>query len=284
MYSVKEAFLSVKRAGLMNFISMLTVMVTLLVLGVFLIISENLSERFSFDLTKIELIAFLDEDVRGTKRIQSIRDRIEALAVSDSVFFVPRDVALEEFRESLREDAELLDGVIDNPLPDSFHLTLESENGTKAVVDTVVRSIEKIEGISNVFYPEHWLAQIEDVVRHIAFIDLSIAILFCCITFLVISNTIRLTVIARREHIEIMKLVGATYSFILRPFILEGFLHGFIGGLLSLLLLFLFYCGIRTKFEDIVFVSNADAAGLIVFGSFVGFLSGYIAARRYVRI
>ena len=283
-YSLKEAFLSLKRAGLMNFISMLTVTVTLLLIGVFLLLSENLEKRFRDNLNSVEFIAFIDEDAAGPLKSQSIRARIEKVAPGATVRYVSRDDALREFRETLREDAGLLDGVIENPLPDSFSIELRGTGTSKDFIDTTVARIGRVEGVDDVIYPEEWLSTVDDVVRKVAFADLAVAVLFCLISFLVISNTIRLTVIARRQHIEIMKLVGATYSFILRPFVLEGFLQGSLGGILSVALLFGFYVGIRTRFTDVVFLSPSYASGLVAFGALVGFFSGYIAARHYVKI
>ena len=283
-YSVKEAFLSLKRAGLMNFISMLTVTVTLLLIGVFLLLSENLEKRFRDNINFVELIAFLDEDTDTPLKLDGIRVQMARVAPGASVRYISRDTALREFRETLKEDAGLLDGVIENPLPDSFSIELEGARTSKDFIDTTVVRIGRIEGVADVIYPEEWLSTVDDVIRKIRLAERAVAVLFCLISFLVISNTIRLTVMGRRHHIEIMKLVGATYSFILRPFVLEGFLQGAIGGVLSLTALFGFYIGIRTRFPDVVFLSPFHTFGLVAFGALVGFFSGYIAARHYVKI
>ena len=208
-----------------------TVAITIILLGAFLFIRATLAGLGTDVLNQIEISVYMDTSA-STQQLDTVR----AALVHDprilSVEYVSKKQGLVELREHTR-------GIIDtslltqNPLPDKLRVRVKDP----AAVTSVAAKIRKMDGVGNVVYPQQIverLLQLGNVLRRIGLIVIGV---FLFVAGIIISNTIRLTVFARRREISIMQLVGATNMYIRAPFICEGLLDGLLGALVAVIVL-----------------------------------------------
>ena len=242
---LREGCKNVFRNGWMSIASITSIVVSLFVLGVFVLLVLNVNQLADDVDSKVQISAYLNLDVDQKMR-ETINTEIGLIPEVSKVTFVSKEQGLKEFTERLGEDGkELLSGFDNdnNPLPDT--LVVEVVEAT-----TVVQVAEKITAL-NESHPEspimkvkygegavEKLFKITRAVRNIGFIFVGV---LGVMSMFLISNTIRVTILARRREISIMKLVGATNYFIRWPFFIEGALIGGIGSLATLGLLFVGY-------------------------------------------
>ena len=179
------------------------------------------------------------------------RDDARALEVDlknmqgvEKVTFVPKEEAMEKFKERLGDQKTLLEALDDtNPLPDSFEVMLIQPE----LVKTAAEAIEKYEGVEAAKYGQDVMEHLFDITRLIRIFGFALMFVLALATLFIIANTIRLTVFARRKEIAIMKYVGATDWFIRWPFVLEGMVMGLFGSLIASIILRFSYAGITAK-------------------------------------
>jgi len=289
---VREGVKNLGRNGWMTFASISAVAITLLILGVFLILALNVNHFAQTVEKQVEIRVFLD--VLATKEnIKQVEQNIRTIPKVESVTFISKDEGLKQFKESLGEKAYLFDGLEqDNPLPDSFVVKTKLPQETAAVA----KQIKQMEHVNNVDYGEGtveklfaWTGTIRNV--GIAFIaGLGFTAMF------LIANTIKLTIVARRREIEIMKLVGATNWFIRWPFFVEGLLMGVIGAIIPIVMLGISYhylldtinSSLPTKqlfrLLPLFPLANQVALILIMIGAFIGIWGSLVSVRRFLRV
>ena len=231
-YYFKEALKSMKRNGLMTLASISTVALSLFMLGVFLCGVINLNNMASSLENQVQLSIYL-KDGLTTEQIMSVGKQIKAIPNLKKLEFVNKEQAMKEFKERLGDQQQLvnaLGGV--NPLPNSYVLTFDNPSDVKATAKlaTTFQGVEKYTLWSR--YCRRALPHYSSYSYWWYCIDCFLA----AATLFIISNTIRLTVFARRKEIAIMKYVGATNGFIRWPFLIEGMLLGLIGAIIAVLL------------------------------------------------
>ena len=242
-YFIQEVFRSLRRNNWMSFASIGTVAVSLFVLGVFLILVLNMNRMASMLESQVQISVYLQDDVKKSDRID-LQSDIEKMQGIDTVKFVDKDAAKERLSERLGDQKYLLDALGDkNPLPDSFEVTVK----TPEMVETAAKAIERMEGVESAKYGQDVVEHLFDITRLMRIFGLVLMLLLAGATIFIISNTIRLTVFARRKEIAIMKYVGATDWFIRWPFLMEGIVLGCIGGILSAIALRSFYAAMAAK-------------------------------------
>jgi cell division transport system permease protein len=181
-----------------------------------------------------------------------------------------------------------------NPFPSSYEITVRKEFQNKASVQELVGQLRKQKEVEDVEYDQEWIDRIQFIIRFVRIVGLFFGgILMFTATFS-ISNVIKLMVLSRKDEIEIMKLVGATNSFIKGPFLTEGILQGFLGGIAAVGSLYLLYFGILTKVSSLNapffttdllhFLSTQMVIAVIVGGMVVGFFGSFFSVERLMRI
>lgn len=288
-YFIQEVFRSLKRNNWMTFASIGTVTVSLFVLGVFLLLVLNMNRLASTLESQVQISVYLEDGVSEARK-GSIQQEIEGLAGINDVTYVDRAEAEQRLRERLGDQGYLLDALGDeNPLPDSFAVTVEDP----AFVETAAGTIGQFDGVEEARYGQDVATHLFDITRLIRIFGLVLMVLLCGATLFIISNTIRLTVFARRKEIAIMKYVGATDWFIRWPFLLEGVVMGFAGGLLSALVLRSFYAAMAAKIYDTLAFfpllpqypfMNYVTLAILAAGIFIGALGSTISLKRFLKV
>ena len=288
-YFFREVVLSMIRNRLMTFASIGTVAVSLFVLGVFLVLVMNMSKMASSLESQVQISVYLSDTLPEEGRAEIERMTREMKSVA-SVEYVPREQAMKIFRERLGENQKILDALGDaNPLPNSFLVTVTNADDVKKTA----AAIADLYGVDEVKYGQDVAANLFELTHLLRFFGVILMLLLLGATVFIISNTIRLTVFARRKEIAIMKYVGATDWFIRWPFILEGIGLGIIGGGVSALALRSFYSAMIAKiYESLAFFPMVEqypfmnylTLALCGAGVLIGILGSTVSLKRFMEV
>ena len=288
-YFIREVGLSIRRNNWMSFASIGTVAVSLFVLGMFLILVLNMNRMASMLESQVQISVYLQDDMKKSD-ISGLEDDIRKLQGIDTVKFVSREEAMDRLRERLGDQRYLLDALGDqNPLPNSFEVTVMQPD----LVKTAAEAIENFSGVESAKYGQDVVQHLFDITRLIRIFGLILMVLLAGATLFIISNTIRLTVFARRKEIAIMKYVGATDWFIRWPFLLEGIVMGFVGGLIAAVALRSFYAAMASKiYSTLAFFPlmpqypfmNYVSAAIVLSGMMIGAIGSTISLKRFLKV
>lgn len=289
-YFVKEAFKSMRRNGLMTLASISTVALSLFMLGVFLCGVVNLNNMASTLETQVQLSVYLKDDL-NTNQIMEVGKAVKNQSHIKDIQFVTKDQALQEFKGRLGDDQkqmiESLEGV--NPLPNSYIVTFQNPQDVKVAA----KELQNVAGVESVHYGQDVVDELFKITQVIRIGGIVLIAFLAAATLFIISNTIRLTVFARRKEIAIMKYVGATNGFIRWPFMIEGMLLGCIGALIAIACTGEFYYFITQEVEQslaffplvpMLPIFYQLALGLLVIGVLVGAMGSAISLRQYMRV
>lgn len=290
MYALREAVKNTVRMPYMTLISIVTITITLIVLGVLgittLLGHGTLKKvRMSEEINVYLLDSMKDEDMLALDAV------ISAMTEVSSTTILSKDDARKEFNRTFGED--LVSALDKNPLPRSIVIHMKDDHATYDDLEHVAKRISSASGVESVEYGREWMSKL-DLVFTVFLIAEIVCIFFslgACL--LIISNTISLTVLARKETIDIMRLVGATDGFVRRPFYFEGFLQGFLAGSLTFGFLFGVWSWMERIFPNIdTFMYMVKISGqftlshsmviasIIPVGAILGFIGSFIAVRR----
>ena len=227
-YIIKEGILGIKRAKFAAFTSIFSLFVAILLLGILSRISYNFyMQAMSFrELIEIEIFLF-DIDERTTN---SIKQTLDANSIVLEYVYISKDSASSIMRQEFGSGVE--DLVALNFLPASFKVKVDTELGIDQVTNFASTMLTE-KGVDEVKYNEGLLKVMESNLAAFNFIGGGIGLLILLVSVILVYNTIRLTIYAKRELIRAMKLVGATNGFIRSPFIIEGMIQGIIAGSIS---------------------------------------------------
>lgn len=288
-YFIAEVLRSLKRNSWMSFASIGTVAVSLFVLGVFLILVLNMNRMASALESQVQISVYLEDNLKKAD-IESLEKDINNMQGIETVKFVSRDEAKERLAERLGDQKYLLDALGDkNPLPNAFEITVARPD----MVETAATALDKMAGVESAKYGQDVVEHLFDITRLMRIFGLLLMVLLAGATLFIISNTIRLTVFARRKEIAIMKYVGATDWFIRWPFLLEGVVLGFIGGLIAAVALRSFYAAMAAKiYNTLAFFPlmpqypfmNYVTIAIILAGMVIGATGSTISLKRFLKV
>jgi len=249
------------RNRIMSLVAVGSVTAVLLVLGLSLLTIININSITAYIESSVEIKAFLEEEL-DSAQVETIGEKIRQIQGVTEIDFETKETALEKYREQLGNNDSLLEGLEgeNNPFPSSYIVKVGNPN----TIGSISNEIAAFEGVEEVQYGKDVVDRLLESTHLIRVVGTVLICILAFISVFIISNTIKLTVVARRKEISIMKYIGATDSFIRFPFIIEGLLLGVIGsGLAS---------GLVAVIYDYFFTSMNNSFG----GIFV-MLSGYFA-------
>lgn len=235
-YFFTEAATSLWRSRLMNALSVGTIAVSLFVLGAFLTLASNLNEVVARWSRKVQVTFYLTDGLEAPVR-ESLVGRLQDDPAVESVEVVSRDQALARFRSLFRDLQTLPDDLGENPFPASVEATLRPGRESPEEVKRLVGAFEKAPGVEEVQYDLLWIQRLATAIRLVRGVGALLGGILVLAGVFTISNVIRLTVYARQDELDIMRLVGATRAYVKGPFVVEGLIQGGLGGLLSVGLL-----------------------------------------------
>ncbi|HET9983559.1 MAG TPA: permease-like cell division protein FtsX [Longimicrobiales bacterium] len=281
-YSIREALAAFRRAPALAGLSAALISLSLFIVGLFGVMAFNLRRAVERVESRVEIIAYLRDDA-SPNAVALAQHEIEAFPEVRKVYYVSRDEALENARRDLVEFRSVLADLDANPLPASFEVRLRTGQQGAGAVRAVAQRIATYPFVEQVSYGADWLDKVY-LLRRVA--GAATAVLggaFAVVAALIIGAAVRLAIFARRDEIAIMRLVGATESFVQRPFLLEGLLTGLAGGAIALGATFgLFQLLSGTVFAMEWIPLEWIAVGL-AFGGLLGVAASAHAVRRHLR-
>ncbi|RMF47948.1 MAG: ABC transporter permease [Deltaproteobacteria bacterium] len=270
-----------------------TVTVALLILAFFALVVLNVQQLTRHWSRDIQVVAYFDK-VPSARRLDGVLSRLKGWPEVEGVRYVSPRQAYDRFFRRLGDDADLLAGLPRDFLPAALEIRLQPAARTSAGVAGLVERLRSSGDFSDLRYGQEWLEKFEAflAVLRTAAVILGGFLLFAAL--FIVANTIKLTLYARRDELEVMALVGATPVFIKTPFLVEGALQGGIGGLLALAGGYgLFRLFLRqdlgalllsTGLDRILFLPPTWQLVLVLTGTLLGFLGSLLSLRRLVRI
>lgn len=288
-YFFKEALKSMKRNGLMTLASISTVALSLFMLGVFLCGVINLNNMASSLENQVQLSIYL-KDGLTTDQIMAVGKQIKAIPNLKHLEFVNKEQAMKEFKARLGDQQQLVNALGDvNPLPNSYVLTFDNPSDVKATAKLATT----FQGVESAHYGQDIVEELFRITQVIRIGGIVLIAFLAAATLFIISNTIRLTVFARRKEIAIMKYVGATNGFIRWPFLIEGMLLGLVGAIIAVLCVGEFYHFITMEVSESLaffplvpmFPFFYDVAIYILGGGIiVGAIGSTISLKQYMKV
>jgi cell division transport system permease protein len=282
----------------MFFTAITTVAITLFIVGFFLIVVYDIQGILNSVKSQVEVAVYL-KDSANEELKEYLEGEISSWEEVAEVQYISKEQALEIFKEE-NEGSDILKEIQGNPLPASFEITLDSpEKVEQIALRFMTKEGDYIEGVDEVIYGQNYVQKLFSITAITGSIAFLIIIILILAAIVLIFNTIRLSIHARRKEIEVMKLVGATNWFVRIPFLFEGFFEGFVGSLIAVFLLYFMsnYLLIRAEsaIVDTMHVKELAILGsdniilyiyaaMIVLGALLGILSSAFALKRYIKV
>jgi cell division transport system permease protein len=287
-FFLREAFGSLRRNYFMTIAALVTVFLSMSVLGVVMVFAYNIDAVLRDVEQKVEISIFL-KDTTTAEEIENTQREIVGWSEVKESAFVSKEDALTRLREDLKEHPEVLESLTGNPLPASFEVSLKNPEA----VEEVALRFQGRPFVEEVRYGKEIAERIFRVTSVIRNVLVVFIVLLGGVSVLLISNTIRLSIYARRREVEIMKLVGATNWFIRWPFVIEGLTVGMVGAVAAVAVVL-----VGTEFvigrirENLMFltvpfdaVSPVQlAAVLLAVGAVIGALGSGLGLRRFLNV
>jgi len=290
-YFVTRALLNIRQNVLVNVLTIGTITLALLIVSLFLLVFVNLESTADSWSGKIQVTAYFDKEP-SPQELAAILAGVKAIEGTDKVGYVSKQEAMKRFRGRLKGQETLLDGVAADVLPASIEITLKRKTREDAAMEAYVARLKTVPGITEVQYGEEWVRRFNAFLNFLRFVGALLGGFLLMAVLFIVSNTIKLTIYARREEIEVMELVGATRFFIKAPFLIEGIIQGATGAVLALIILVATYFGFLHSATNFVSLSSSVTglsflppgyvAGIFGSGIVLGFLGSITSLRRFI--
>lgn len=290
IYYLVEAITGLRRNLLATIIAVTTVAVSLVVLGAFVVLTMIINKQILILERKVEITVHLKNSATSDQ-VLALENYIRALGNIKNVKYVSKDEALERLKKQFKDQPDILNQLQGNPLPASLEVRLDDPRLVGGVVTKL--NNKYLEVIDDIRYGRDYVKKLFAVTKVIRGLGFVFVIVLWIASMVVIANTIRLAIFARRKEIGIMKLVGATNWFIRWPFLLEGVIQGMLGVALALALLWGFNKTVlQSLLKDItIFSSTVNIISveqlttiLASAGITIGAIGSIIALRKYLQV
>ncbi len=285
-YVLRSAWSGLRASPVTGGVAVLTIALCLLLVGSFALLVANMERILDRFGEEFRVSAYLEEEL-SDEETAALRERLAAAPGVERVELVTKDAALERFRGSHIGRAALLDGLDDNPLPASLELVLAPAHRSAEGLERLAAAAQGLPGIAELGYGSDWVSGYGRAVGLVRSVALAIGAVLVLATLLIVTNTIRLAVYARRDEVSILRLVGASRTFVAVPYLLEGAAQGLAGGLLGLGLLFaIFHLALPVfagslelllGYVSPAFLEARACAGLVAVGAGLGVLGSAAA-------
>lgn len=272
-YYIREVFISLRRNNWMSVASIGTVAVSLFIFGMFLMMVMNMNKLAENMESQVQINVYLLDKV-DREQARDIEKDLKEIEGVESVGFVTKDEAMERFKDRLGDQKTLLDALDEtNPLPDSFEVTVTNPD----LVKSAAEKMEKLDGVECAKYGQDVMEHLFEITRLLRIFGFTLMLVLAFATLFIISNTIRLTVFARRKEIAIMKYVGATDWFIRWPFVMEGMVLGLFGSIIAAMVLRTAYTAMAEKvYETLAFFPLIPEQPFLTYITIVVVISGMV--------
>lgn len=291
-YIFKEGFKNVWRNRAMSMASITSVAATLVILGVIFIMIININSMAQGAKDQFDTIQIYLSENLSKEQIDGIGTEIQTFEGVKEIRFQTKEEAMKKFKQEWGDKGYLLDDLDSNPLPNSYIITMTDIG----FANHVVEQVKTVKGIEDVKYYQDVINKMIQITNFIRNVGMAVIVILIVISTMIIHNTIKLAVNARRREINIMKYVGATNWFVRMPFLLEGTILGVCGAFIAIVLVYFLYRYSYEMFTSEFYVIIAayivgvrymimDLLSLfVVIGAGIGALGSLLSMRKYLDV
>ncbi len=283
-----EALRGLRANSLVNLLAMGTIGMAMLIVGFSLLVFLNLRSAVGAMGERLEVSVYLKDGLTDQEKDYLVT-RLKAETGVKKATFQSRTEALALLRKELKGQETLLDGLGENPLPDSYELTIDPRYSDMAKMDALSKRIEKLPGVEDVSYGRQSVEVLDRLLRMVTYGGMVLATLLGVTVVFIISNSVRLALYSRGGEIELMQWIGATRAFITGPFLVEGMLVAAIGTALAVGVLKGLFQALPQ--EAVLFLTGPGGleflpswviAYMIGGGAVLGLLGGLVSVNRFL--
>jgi len=291
-YFQKETLNNLWQFRARNIFSVTIICFSFLIVGIFVSLSNNLqytAQQLSKDMV---VVFFLEKNMDDSDRA-AIEQEIKKSSLVTGIKFVSSDQAMQNFLNKFPELKEIVDSLNENPFPTSFEVTLSEKDFSYTETQPFLDKMKEMKGIEDIQFNKDWVERMQSLSRLARAVGFFLGGILVLASFFIVSNVIKLNVLARKEEIEILRLVGGTNTFIRVPFLAEGILLGALGGALSLLFLFIVIrlfpvylgssLGMLSELISFRYLSLSQSITIILSGAVIGFLGSMSSLAKFMK-
>lgn len=277
--ALRETMIGFRRAPMLSVLSITTIAFSLFAFGLFSLVAVNIRKTLTEVESRVEIRAFL-ADGTPVEVVSAAMGDIGAFPEVSRVEYVSPDSALARARAELGEFKDVFESAF---LPASIDIRMREGHRDPETLKTIAGRIKSFEFVDDVRYGEDWVDKLYRIRNVATATGLVLGLAFAAVAVIIIGATIRMAVMARAREISIMRLVGATDAFIRRPFLIDGFLKGILGGLLALALTWFASQVISRNFIQTAFFSRGLASLGLLGGALIGVVGSSLSVGRHLR-
>lgn len=280
-HSIREAVAAFRRAPGLAIMSATSIGLSLFVLGTFALVTYNVDVTLRSIERRVEVVAYLRDNISAAQ-LELLQNDVMSFPEVENLVHVSKFEAMRNAMQQLEEFRDVFTDLEMNPLPASLEVQMKPDFRDPTSVGRVAELISLYPFVEDVRYGREWVNKIYQLRRLGGAVAAILGAAFAIVAILIIGTTVRMAVLARREEIIIMGLVGATDGFIRRPFLLEGFITGLGGGALALALTYAAFLAVDGSLIDLEWLPALWAGGGTVAGGLLGVWASGAALRRHL--
>lgn len=280
--ALREAVAGFRRTPLLALLSVVAISLSLFVVGLFALTAFNIRRAIEGIESRVEVIAYLRDEVTP-EQVKELQAEAAGLPGVGQMRYLSKDEALTTAVQEMTDFREVFTDLEVNPLPASVEIRLLPGHRDAASAERVAERLSALPYVEEVRFGKDWVTKVVSLRRIAAGATTIIGGAFAGVAGIIIATAVRIAVFARREEIQIMRLVGATNGFIRRPFLLEGLFSGLVGGVLAILLTYLTMRVVDGTLMKVAWLPAGWALLGLAAGAVYGLLASAVAVHRHLR-
>ncbi len=287
IHFLKRAIADIRSNKFLNLITIITIALSILVVSVFLLFFENAGRVIESWNQGGRAMIYLKEEFNADM-LPQLKTKINSLGDIDEMVYISKAKALDTLKNSMASQTTFLKTLKENPLPDALEIKIRSYNNFQEV-QTLAQNIKAIDIVDDIEYGQSWLGKFLKIFNLFKITGYAMCGFFFLMALFITANTVRLAFYSRMLEVEIMRLVGATETFIKAPFYIEGLIQGFLGGVLGLGALLITYLMVSSGitqslasyvYFDLRFLSVKMVMFIIFSSTFLGWFGCYLSLKQ----
>jgi len=286
----KRALDDIFKNRFLNLVTIITISLSILIASAFVLFFVNTSDIVNSWKKGLRIMAYLKPGLNNDG-LTDLKQTIQSLDAVDTVIFVSKQEALNRLKNQMKNQSSLFTNLTQNPLPDSIEIRMTATTESWQKIDALATRVEALPQIEEVEYGQRWVGRFAQIISLFRLTGYAMGALFFMATIFIVANTIRLVLYSRREEVEIMRLVGATDSFIKIPFYFEGLIQGALGAIAGLAMLYIAFMFVSFNVEKgffpglfrFHFLSPTLLLAILLVSMLVGWLGCLISLKQFMK-
>lgn len=279
LFFLRETWRSILQHRGLATTAILSLTATLTLSGIFLLLTHNAEFALKLIGDRREMMVYLQDGISDADR-EDLTERLSSLY--GSVTYISKDEAWEEFQQQVG-DSELLDAVGENPLPAAFRVRLKTELLNYPAMEKAATQVREFPEVEDVRYGATWVQRLDELTTALRRGSLAVGVLVGLSILFVVYNTLRLSVLARREQVQVMSRLGATDRFIATPFVIEAILQATLAAVMALGVLFGAQKALESQVWSVVFLPPEWMAAFVGATAALAWFAAMLALTRVLR-